>query len=69
MKTTAEMIEVMQAFERGEKIECKYLRGNDSWDVLPSPSWNWIECDYRIKAREPRVFWVNEYAGAGSVYH
>lgn len=69
MKTTAEMIEVMQAFERGEKIECKYLRGNDIWDVLPSPSWNWSECDYRIKAREPRVIWVNEYQYVDDTMH
>jgi hypothetical protein len=61
MKTTAEMIEVMQAFERGEKIQCRDV-DEESWgDLICAPSWEWRLLDYRIKPREPRVIWVNEY--------
>lgn len=45
MKTTEEMIEVMQAHLRGEAIECNAGLG---WRESCGPSWNWPECDYRI---------------------
>lgn len=63
MKTTAEMIEVMQAFERGEEIEVLVtgLGGQSAWITAFPPGWNWSNTDYRIKPREPRVIWVNEY--------
>ena len=51
MKTTAEMIEVMQAFERGEKIERFWVRTTSvpaSWKYTEHPSWEWGEFDYRI---------------------
>lgn len=48
MKPISEMIEVMQAFERGETIEYfNYKR----WHVLTSPSWNWEMYDYRVKQK------------------
>lgn len=50
--TTKEMIEVMQAYERGEQIECR-LRNtleNDEWDLITeTPAWDWYSFDYRIK--------------------
>ncbi len=62
MKTTAQMIEVMQAWQRGETIEVRDI-GEKRWGTLiDEPSWNWIDSDYRIKPREPRVIWVNEYS-------
>ena len=50
MKTTKEMIEVMQAFERGERIEAKSLN-NDiyGWDETKKPFWDWHNLDYRVK--------------------
>ena len=57
MKTTAEMIEVMQAFDRGEKIECSSLTGNDFGAAVIAPVWNWLEFDYRV-VRKPAECWV-----------
>lgn len=46
--TTKEMIEVMQAFERGEEIEVSCVN-EDNWVHTMLPSWNWKEYKYRIK--------------------
>ena len=56
MKTTKEKIEVMQAFERGEKIEVM-SKGRDNWHALQSetPEWNWEWCDYRIASTLPTI--------------
>ncbi len=54
-KTTAEKIEVMQAYERGEEIEY-YTRPHNSldfadWKVPYKPNWNWVDYDYRVKPK------------------
>lgn len=49
MKTTKEMIEVMQAYERGEQIEFKECGGK--WYDTPTPIWNWSQTDYRVKTK------------------
>ena len=54
MKTTKEMIEVMQAFERGEKIQI-FIKGK--WEYNCSPLWDWVHFDYRIKP-EPKKKYV-----------
>lgn len=47
---TAEMIEVMQAYQRGEKIEWK--QGDDKWfDCNGTPDWAWDKRLYRIKPK------------------
>lgn len=55
--TTKEMIEVMQAYERGEQIECRDL-GTESWypvnndpDWSNDPDWNMSDFEYRIKPK------------------
>lgn len=53
-KTTAEKIEVMQAYERGEEIEYSVpFSGLDfaKWDFPHEPNWNWERCDYRVKPK------------------
>ena len=50
MKTTKEMIEVMQAYLRGEKIEYRY--GNTDWLECRVPIWNWNSTEYRVKPRQ-----------------
>ena len=52
MKTTKEMIEVMQAYERGEKIEALY---NDVWVDIDMPEWSWGLRDYRVKQEQKFV--------------
>ena len=47
LKTTAEMIEVMQAFERGEKIEY-FSSFAEKWAHTESPKWDWAYSNYRI---------------------
>ena len=53
MKTTKEMISVMQAYADGKKIEHN-LNGliSDAWEDC-TPKWDWVTYDYRIKP-EPK---------------
>ena len=46
MKTTKEMIEVMQAYESGEQIECF---NDEEWKYVKNPVWDWLHNDYRVK--------------------
>lgn len=55
-KTLAEKIAVMQAAERGEEIECKFV-WDEPWLFVPTPTWNWDKFDYRVKLK-PQKFWV-----------
>ena len=48
--TTKEMIEVMQAYDRGEQIERRDRCGNN-WFLSPVPSWDWVQYDYRVKPK------------------
>lgn len=48
MKTTAEMIAVMQAYEDGKEIEF-YHNGYSKWRKSPDPTWDWYRNDYRVK--------------------
>ena len=53
MKTTKEKIEVMQAYEIGEKIEVRYLYDHkDYWIACGTPIWDWNNFDYRIKPKK-----------------
>lgn len=56
MKTTKEMIEVMQAYERGEIIEVNYLYDHkDYWIACETPIWDWNNFDYRVKPKKSYV--------------
>ena len=56
MKTTKEMIEVMQAYERGEKIEVHYLYNyKDYWITCGTPIWDWHNFEYRVKPKKSYV--------------
>lgn len=48
--TTQEMIEVMQAYDKGETIEVK-LFGETTWETLITTTWDWQLNDYRIKPK------------------
>ena len=53
MKTIKEMIEVMQAYDRGEQVQLLNINGN--WEDKDNPAWNWAKCDYRVK---PKTMYV-----------
>lgn len=58
MKTTKEMIEVMQAYDRGEQIEGRRrVCGVDDsgWLEARNPLWDWRSCDYRVKPKKKFV--------------
>ena len=55
MKTTKEMIEVMQAYESGEQIESICKIKNALWYECNNPIWNWDEFDYRVKPKKSYV--------------
>ena len=50
--TTQEMIEVMQAYEDGKKIQVNSGKGWVDLDDGDEPSWNWVISKYRIKPEE-----------------
>ena len=54
MKTTKEMIEVMQAFERGEQIQVKTPNKKCEWEDIKEPNWQWNFCDYRVKPKKKK---------------
>jgi hypothetical protein len=56
--TTAGKIAIMQAYERGEEIQCSIGRSGhwDTWIIDSPPSWDWKTNAYRIKPRVPREF-------------
>ena len=52
MKTLREQIEVMEAFERGEKIQANYkLKNFEYWEDIKNPVWDWHFYDYRVKPK------------------
>ena len=53
MKTTKEMIEVMQAYDRGEQVQLLNIDGN--WLDKDNPAWNWAKCDYRVKLKKKYI--------------
>lgn len=55
MKTTKEMIEVMQAYERGEQIEEKLDGTTDKWHEVEEPLWDWAAFNYRVKPKKKYV--------------
>ena len=48
IEQTIESIRVMQAFVDGKEVEC-WHRGLEGWDTTNNPSWNWMDCTFRIK--------------------
>ena len=56
MKTIKEMIEVMQAYDRGEQIEVhhSYIH-KDYWVACGTPAWDWDNFDYRVKPKKSYV--------------
>lgn len=47
---TEEMIEVMQAFVDGKAIQIRQ-RGNEDWQGITTPLWDWSSYSYRIRPK------------------
>lgn len=52
MKTTQEMIAVMQAYVDGKEIE---TFDGKVWHHVNIPFWNWNDVDYRVKEKQEYV--------------
>ena len=51
MKSIKEMVEVMQAFDNGARVQ--YASHDvDEWLLVESPTWNWFYYDYRVAPKE-----------------
>lgn len=55
MKTTEEMIAVMQHYVDGGSVEYEYAKGK--WCDNPFPTWCWGNVPYRIAVTKPSVNW------------
>lgn len=53
MNNIDEMLEVLNAYKRGEKIEY-YNDAIDRWWAADDPSWDFAEFKYRIAKPEPK---------------
>ena len=63
-KTTKEMIEVMQAFERGEKVEAKdKVWIKSEWGEVKRPCWDWGHFDYRVAPKPKKQIKMYCYFG------
>jgi hypothetical protein len=68
---TKQMIEVLQAYERGERVQCR-VASNEEWmdcalkSAAPTivPTFSFGCHEYRIKP-QPREWWINRYPGGG----
>ena len=64
-KDLKEQIEIMTHYLNGGEVEC-VEKGNDNWEIVTNPLWNWDDFEYRIKKQKQKVTiekWLCEYAG------
>jgi hypothetical protein len=68
--TTEEKVEIMLAHDAGAEVESKHVADEDkSFALDKDPYWNWWSRIYRLKPREPRRIWVNEYEDGSKFVH
>ena len=53
-KDLKEQIEIMTHYLNGGEIEC-VEKGNDNWEIVTKPLWNFDDFKYRIKESKPKV--------------
>lgn len=61
MKTTKQMIEVMQAYVDGREVESRSNKGPSVWGKTYDPIWNWNAFDYRVKKRKLYAIYDNNH--------
>ena len=59
--TLKEKIEVMQAFERGEEIECTTTGYDTNWHYVKEPYWDWRQVDYRVKPKPKQTIIIEKW--------
>ena len=53
-KDLKEQIEIMTHYLNGGEIEC-VEKGNDNWEIVTKPLWNFDDFEYRIKEPKPKI--------------
>ena len=53
-KDLKEQIEIMTHYLNGGEVEC-VEKGNDNWEIVTKPLWNFDNFDYRIKEEKQKV--------------
>ena len=53
-KDLKEQIEIMTHYLNGGEVEC-VEKGNDNWEIVTKPLWNFDDFEYRIKEPIPKV--------------
>ena len=53
-KDLKEQIEIMTHYLNGGEVEC-VEKGNDNWEIVTKPLWNWDDFEYRIKKPKQKV--------------
>ena len=61
-----EMIEVLNAYKRGEKIEY-YSTDENNWIKTNTPLFNFAICEYRIAKPEPKKIKLQAWLIAGEI--
>ena len=53
-KDLKEQIEIMTHYLNGGEVEC-VEKGNDNWEIVTKPLWNFDDFEYRIKEPKEKV--------------
>ena len=53
-KDLKEQIEIMTHYLNGGEAEC-VEKGNDNWEIVTNPLWNWDDFEYRVKEQKQKV--------------
>ena len=53
-KDLKEQIEIMTHYLNGGEVEC-VEKGNDNWEIVTKPLWNFDDFEYRIKEPKQKV--------------
>ena len=53
-KDLKEQIEIMTHYLNGGEVEC-VEKGNDNWEIVTKPLWNFDDFEYRIKEQKQKV--------------
>lgn len=72
--TTAEKIEIMNAYTEGKIIQIAVATSEewDDWDEVTEPEWDWVNCKYRIKPESEYYapyYNVEEFLTDATEYH